>query len=381
MRVRMVMLVIATMPRARSVIAAAGVLRAPLVVDAEDRIHADPVLAGSTGIAIFIDAALGTHVVRLAIAADESIAAIELRDSAGVGYLEEPTGLPGALAAIGHRGADTRIADLAIAAIAIRATFSAVAGVAGNAALPNAAIQCQIGAGLCGGNAEMRALTQRHACIVAAFLALAALPEAGAVVTELAGATVLVALASVVATGFVANLAARATAGPEQAILALVVFVADATSVTDPAVLNNGAEMIGADASTALTRTGAVGIAAAVTGNTPFSAVDFARVAPAAAGNLRAGTERAVSDAGVTRPITGGVTTHILGSKTTTAVLRRAHHTGEKAAATCPVANAWWCTTASRAKRRKGACTFRASEVAGFTVVVADLVTAEAVDA
>jgi hypothetical protein len=362
--------------------AAAGVLRTALVIDAEDRIHADPVLAGSTGIAIFIDAALGTHIVRKAIAADQPVATFELRCAIDVGHLEKAAGRTGALATIGHRGTNTGIADFAIAAVAVRATFSAVTGLTGDAAhWPNAAVELRTSTGLHLRDAKVHALTQRHACIVAAFLALAALPEAGAVVTELAGATVLVALASVVATGFVANLAARATAGPEQAILALVVFVADATSVTDPAVLNNGAEMIGADASTALTRTGAVGIAAAVTGNTPFSAVDFARVAPAAAGNLRAGTERAVSDAGVTRPITGGVTTHILGSKTTTAVLRRAHHTGEKAAATCPVANAWWCTTASRAKRRKGACTFRASEVAGFTVVVADLVTAEAVDA
>jgi hypothetical protein len=183
--------VIAAVPRARPVMAAAGVLRAAFVVDAEHRIHTNPVFAGPTGIAILIDAALGADIVRLAVAADESVAAIDLRRGVSPSDSEKSAGFAHALAAIGHRGADTRIADLAIAAVAVRAALGAVTGLADDAAhWPNAAVQLRIGTGLQLRDAKVRALTQRYAFVVAAFLTLVALAEAGPFGASGAGAAV-----------------------------------------------------------------------------------------------------------------------------------------------------------------------------------------------
>jgi hypothetical protein len=159
------------------------VLRAALVIDAQHRVDADPVFAGAAGIAIFVDAALGTDIGGLAVTTDQSVAAIDLGIALGGGDVQHATASARTLAAIGHRGAHARIADLTIAAVAIRATFSAVAGVTGDAALPSAAVQLQVFAGLALGDAKVRALAQWYTFIIAAFLTLIALAVAGAFVT------------------------------------------------------------------------------------------------------------------------------------------------------------------------------------------------------
>jgi hypothetical protein len=159
------------------------VLRAALVIDAQHRVDADPVFAGPTGIAIFVDAALGTDIGGLAVTTDQSVAAIDLGIALGGGDVQHATASARTLAAIDHRGAHARIADLTIAAVAIRATFSAVAGVTGDAALPSAAVQLQVFAGLALGDAKVRALAQWYTFIIAAFLTLIALAVAGAFVT------------------------------------------------------------------------------------------------------------------------------------------------------------------------------------------------------
>jgi hypothetical protein len=159
------------------------VLRAALVIDAQHRVDADPVFAGPTGIAIFVDAALGTDIGGLAVTTDQSVAAIDLGIALGGGDVQHATASARTLAAIGHRGAEARIADLTIAAVAIRAAFSAVAGVTGDAALPSAAVQLQVFAGLALGDAKVRALAQWYTFIIAAFLTLIALAVAGAFVT------------------------------------------------------------------------------------------------------------------------------------------------------------------------------------------------------
>lgn len=127
------MVVIAAMPRARPIVTAAGMLRAALIVCAQHRVDADPVFAGATGIAIFVDAALGTDIGGLAVATDETITAIVLIGVLG-GRHDCTAALARTLAAIGHRGADTGIADLAIAAVAIVAAGGAIAAVTGSAA-------------------------------------------------------------------------------------------------------------------------------------------------------------------------------------------------------------------------------------------------------
>jgi hypothetical protein len=132
MRMR-VMVVIAAVPRARTVIAAAGVLRAAFVVDTQEGILADTLVAGAILAAIPIIAALGAG-VSLGIpvlTADEPVATIELGTAVatGRGNFQETTVVSHVLAAIGHWRADTRIADLAVAAVAIVAARGAVAAV------------------------------------------------------------------------------------------------------------------------------------------------------------------------------------------------------------------------------------------------------------
>jgi len=84
----MVMVVIAAVPRTRPVIAAAGMRGAAFVVDTEDRILAHSLVAGPTSVALGVDAALGTHIVRQAKAADEPVAALELRSCVSAGDFE-----------------------------------------------------------------------------------------------------------------------------------------------------------------------------------------------------------------------------------------------------------------------------------------------------
>jgi hypothetical protein len=181
---RVVMMVVAAVPRARSVTAAARVLRAALVIDAEDRVLADTLVAGAVLAAVPIVAALGAN-ASLGIpvlTADESVTAIELiaAVAAGGGGLQETAIVAEVPAAIGYRRTDTRIADLAVAAVAICAALGAVTGLPGDAALQSGtAFQRPVLAGLCLGNANVHALTQRHAFVIAAFLALAAFAEAG----------------------------------------------------------------------------------------------------------------------------------------------------------------------------------------------------------
>src|SRR3954451_23443790 len=95
------------------------------------------------------------------------------------------------LTAVGHRGTDARIADFAIAAVAVVAAFGAVATLAGNAALqPRAALELRIRAGTRLGDAQVSALTQRHTMVSATFFALAAGPVTGAAITEFARPTI-----------------------------------------------------------------------------------------------------------------------------------------------------------------------------------------------
>lgn len=100
---RMRMGVVAAVPRARAIMATAGVLWALPIVMADGRIDTDPVFAGSAMIAIVIAAALGADIGRLAVAADEPVAAIGLW--AGVSQGDHTAGFPDAPAAVVFRDA------------------------------------------------------------------------------------------------------------------------------------------------------------------------------------------------------------------------------------------------------------------------------------
>jgi hypothetical protein len=73
-----VMVVIAAVPRARTVIAAAGVIRAVLVLVADRRVLADAVVAGAVLAAVPVVAALSADTAARSPAADQTIAAVEL---------------------------------------------------------------------------------------------------------------------------------------------------------------------------------------------------------------------------------------------------------------------------------------------------------------
>jgi hypothetical protein len=107
--VMMVMVVVAAVPRARAIIAAAGVLRAALVVDAEEGILADTLVAGSTLIAIPVVAALsaGASLRIPVLTADEPVAAIELVAAVATGSADcqETAEVSHALAALIFRDA------------------------------------------------------------------------------------------------------------------------------------------------------------------------------------------------------------------------------------------------------------------------------------
>jgi hypothetical protein len=165
------------------------------------------------------------------------------------------------------------------------------------------------------------------------------------VVADFAVATIRVVLTWIVAARLVTNLAIRATAGSRQAVLTLEVFVANAAWIADPAVLNDGTEMVGADADSTFTHTGAVGIPTAIAGNTPVAAVDLAGLTTATR-NLTAGAERAIRRAGLAFPVTGSVAAHILRGEAATAVLRRADDTVKEATPTATVAHPWRCAAA-----------------------------------
>ena len=341
--------VIAAVPRTRSVTAATGVLRAIMIVMANGGVLTNPFVAMPPLATIPVGATLRANAaLRVPIfAADEPVTAVELLAgiATGCGDLESAI-LAEILAAIGYRRTHSGVADFAIAAVAIGTTFGTVAGLTSDAALQaDTALLLEVFARLSLGDAQVRALAQRDALVVTAFLALATGAVTGAVVTEFAGATVRVVLAWIVAARFVATLAIRATAGSRQAVLTLVVFVANAARIADPAVLNDGTEMVDADTSPAFTRTGAVGIAAAIADDTPLAAVDLAGLT-AATGNLNAGAERAVRSAGLAFPVTGRVAAHILRSETATAVFRRADDTIKEATSTATVADPWRCAAA-----------------------------------
>ena len=100
---RMRMRMVAAVPRARAIMATAGVLWALPIVMADGRIDTDPVFAGSAVVAIVIAAALGADIGRLAVAADEPVAAIGLW--AGVRQGDHTAGFPDVPAAVVFRDA------------------------------------------------------------------------------------------------------------------------------------------------------------------------------------------------------------------------------------------------------------------------------------
>lgn len=176
--------VFAAVPRARAIVTAAGVLRALPVVVADRRVLADAFMAVAALAAVPVIAALGAGAsLRIPVlAADETVAAVDLRAAvaAGGGDFEHAAVVAKVSAAIGQRCADTRIADLAVAAVAIVAAVGAVAAVTRSAAQHLvAAAQLLIGADARRRNAIAGA--NRDAFVVTAFLALAAFAEAGPV--------------------------------------------------------------------------------------------------------------------------------------------------------------------------------------------------------
>lgn len=121
--------------------------QATLVVGAQHRIDAHPILTRPAGIAIGIAAALRADIGRLPEAADQPVTAVVLIGPLGGGDIQHATALAGTLAAIGHRRADARIANLAITAVAIVAAGGAIAAVTRSAAQQIiAAAQLLIGA-------------------------------------------------------------------------------------------------------------------------------------------------------------------------------------------------------------------------------------------
>lgn len=124
----------AALARAVTVVAAAGPLRAVVIVVALARIDADPVLAGATSIAIAVAAAFRADVFELAEAADEAIAAVILLGAIGSREGDRAARFPFIPAAVGLRRADTGIADLAAPAVIVAAAFRAIVVVAGGAA-------------------------------------------------------------------------------------------------------------------------------------------------------------------------------------------------------------------------------------------------------
>jgi hypothetical protein len=131
------MVMVAAEPPARSVLTAAGVVRALPVMMADDRILADSMVADTAlaavpvGAALRADAALGTPV----LTTQEPVAAIELVAVLTVsGHGEHPAILADVLAALFRGGTDAGVADLAVAAVAVITAFGTVAGLTGGAA-------------------------------------------------------------------------------------------------------------------------------------------------------------------------------------------------------------------------------------------------------
>jgi len=228
--------VLAAEPRAGAVLTAAGVLRAVMIVVTDDRVLTDAVVANAALTAVPIVAALGAHTSlgTPVLAAEQAIAAVELVvviAAKGSGFYQA-TVVADVFAAIGLRNAfmaaaagvaeqtqermagaivtaDLTVRAVGIAAalrigalagfvtnctpraVTILAAFGAGAGFAVDAAhQPHAALELRIVAGTRLRNANVHTLTQRHAFVIAAFLALAACAMAGTAITEFAGTAI-----------------------------------------------------------------------------------------------------------------------------------------------------------------------------------------------
>jgi len=345
------MRMVAALAGAGALLAAAGALRAVLIVVAffvrpvapallaDGALRAIPVVA-----ALGADRTLGVPV----LAADQPVAAVEL-DS--IGGFEQTAEVARALAAVAFGDAFIDAANLTDEAGDLQAS----------------AFEAEIAV--------------RAVGIIFAIW-LARLRLTGPLAAIVPSVAILVGLALAGAARFGARLAVRATAGSEKAVLAGVILVTAPAPfcITNPVVLNEGAQVVVAHTSAAFIDGGTVGIAAAVPGHTAFPAVDFVWFAATAARDFDAGAKGAISGAGFARTRAGGVAAHVLRGKATAAVLGRTDDAVQETTPTLAIANAWRSTLVRSAKGLERTGAFRAGNIAGFAVVDTQIVTAIAID-
>jgi hypothetical protein len=120
------MVVMAALLGAGAVLAAAGALRAVLVMIASLWVLTPATPAVGALRAVPVIAALGAVAPAVSLAADQAVAAVELQAAAGGGYLQEPAGFSSATAAGADLDTDIVAALLALAAFAIAGALRAV---------------------------------------------------------------------------------------------------------------------------------------------------------------------------------------------------------------------------------------------------------------
>lgn len=116
------------MTRAVAIVTAAGSLRAIVVVLADGRVDADPMLAGAAGIAIAIAAAFGADIDLLPKAAEQPIAAVVLTGSVR-SRKDFSTAAPRGLTAGAERDAGVVATFLMLAAFPVARSLVAIGAV------------------------------------------------------------------------------------------------------------------------------------------------------------------------------------------------------------------------------------------------------------